>query len=426
MATASAEKIGKQSFCDAKKTMKKLFESVTDAESTENEHRKCHDHYRIRFFWCAFLPIALISGFQTIIAGPSLWCWKPQLLRIVLALLTMLISGNACYWQWDSVAEKHLQSAKRLSNLIADTQHSMCKELTAKETQTILQSWYEKEAVITADAPKQCSFRDCLAESFLCFSGCGSSCCCVCASGRETTRDGLIYEDQDTAETAFSKLEKWADDKAQAHSSANARFKVMYFWLTFMPIAVLSSIQAFLAAAAQDIPVLVRLKLVDGEVASILGVVLALGISLISGIAGYWKWDAIAKEHEFASKYWIAFKLESQRERGCDSFKNDPGRHLGHLCKKLSLNLRDQPMEGVVKGYAETSNFEKWAATVLQPSSKPLTNTAHLVPLESDLQPSSESCGGCCGCSGGCGYASCSICSVNEERPQPSKMGFLL
>mmetsp|Transcript_20578 Transcript_20578/g.40193 ORF Transcript_20578/g.40193 Transcript_20578/m.40193 type:complete len:404 (-) Transcript_20578:53-1264(-) len=390
MGTGSAEKAEKQSLGDVKKTMKKLFESVTDAESTENEHRKCHDHYRIRFFWCAFLPIALISGFQTIIAGPSDWCWKPQLLRIVLALLTMLISGNACYWQWDSVAEKHLQSAKRLSSLIAETQHRMCKELTVVETQSILQSWYEKEAVITADAPKQCSFRDCLAESFLCFSGCGSSCCCVCASGRETTRDGLIYEDQDTAETAFSKLEKWADDKALAHSSANARFKVMYFWLTFVPVAILSSIQAFLAAAAQDIPFLVRLKLAEGEVANVVGIVLAVAISLISGIAGYWKWDATAKEHEFACKYWIDFKLESQRERGSSSFKEDPGRLLGHLWKKLILNLRDQPMEGGVKGYAETNHFEKWAASVLQPSSKSLTNTAHLVPLESALQPSSE------------------------------------
>mmetsp|Transcript_20575 Transcript_20575/g.40186 ORF Transcript_20575/g.40186 Transcript_20575/m.40186 type:complete len:402 (-) Transcript_20575:179-1384(-) len=380
MGTGSAEKAEKQSLGDVKKTMKKLFESVTDAESTENEHRKCHDHYRIRFFWCAFLPIALISGFQTIIAGPSDWCWKPQLLRIVLALLTMLISGNACYWQWDSVAEKHLQSAKRLSSLIAETQHRMCKELTVVETQSILQSWYEKEAVITADAPKQCSFRDCLAESFLCFSGCGSSCCCVCASGRETTRDGLIYEDQDTAETAFSKLEKWADDKALAHSSANARFKVMYFWLTFVPVAILSSIQAFLAAAAQDIPFLVRLKLAEGEVANVVGIVLAVAISLISGIAGYWKWDATAKEHEFACKYWIDFKLESQRERRRDSFNDDPGRLLGHLWKKLILNLRDQPSDGGVCGYAETHTFEKWAESVLQPSSHSLKHTALITP----------------------------------------------
>mmetsp|Transcript_20577 Transcript_20577/g.40190 ORF Transcript_20577/g.40190 Transcript_20577/m.40190 type:complete len:410 (-) Transcript_20577:53-1282(-) len=396
MGTGSAEKAEKQSLGDVKKTMKKLFESVTDAESTENEHRKCHDHYRIRFFWCAFLPIALISGFQTIIAGPSDWCWKPQLLRIVLALLTMLISGNACYWQWDSVAEKHLQSAKRLSSLIAETQHRMCKELTVVETQSILQSWYEKEAAIIADAPKECSCCHWFTQSFPCLCFCGPACCFAPGTQHgkcreETTEDGLTYDDDETAaETAFSKLEKWADDKALAHSSANARFKVMYFWLTFVPVAILSSIQAFLAAAAQDIPFLVRLKLAEGEVANVVGIVLAVAISLISGIAGYWKWDATAKEHEFACKYWIDFKLESQRERGSSSFKEDPGRLLGHLWKKLILNLRDQPMEGGVKGYAETNHFEKWAASVLQPSSKSLTNTAHLVPLESALQPSSE------------------------------------
>eukprot|EP00419_Tripos_fusus_P032436 CAMPEP_0172782780 /NCGR_PEP_ID=MMETSP1074-20121228/204103_1 /TAXON_ID=2916 /ORGANISM="Ceratium fusus, Strain PA161109" /LENGTH=417 /DNA_ID=CAMNT_0013619763 /DNA_START=39 /DNA_END=1292 /DNA_ORIENTATION=+ len=380
---SAATTTGTRSNFDVKKPMKKLLDSVTDAENREKEHRKYHDHYRIRYFWCAFLPIALMSGFQTIIAGPSDWCWNPQLLRIMLALWTILISGIACYWQWDGLAERHLQSAKRLSNLIAETQHRLCKEVAGEEIQKVLQAWSEKEAAISADALKEVSFFRCVAQS------CPRFCCCRCWASRdqhgtdceETTLNGLKYEDQEgEVQRAFSKLEKWADDKAQAHRSANARFKVMYFWLTFVPISILSSIQAFLAAAAQDIPFLVRLKLADGEVPNIMGIVLAVAISVISGIAGYWKWDAIAKEHEFACKYWIDFKLESQRERRRDSFNDDPGRLLGHLWKKLILNLRDQPSDGGVCGYAETHTFEKWAESVLQPSSHSLKHTALITP----------------------------------------------
>merc|ERR1712218_110358 len=110
------------------------------------------------------------------------------------------------------------------------------------------------------------------------------------------------------------------------------------------------------------------------------GIFLAVGISLIAGIAGYWKWDAIAKEHEFACKYWTDLKLESRRERTRDAFKDDPGQLLGHLWRKLIVNLRDQPTRGGVSGYVETSKFEKWAESVLNPSSNPLAHTTPLAP----------------------------------------------
>jgi len=311
------------------------------------------------------------------------------------------------YWQWDNLAEKHLESAKKLSSLIAETQRRLCTELTVQETQTIMQSWDEDEAKISADAPKESNFCNWFAETVPCFCcarplcWCFSSMCrCRCwasyrhdkgseeaTSGKqhgkgsqEAAWDEVMEEDQGTAaDTAFSKLEKWADDQAQAHSSAHARFKVMYFWLAFVPIALMASVQAVLAAgSAQNVPFLVHLR--AGTVLHALAIVQAVGISLIAGIAGYWKWDAVAKEHEFACKYWIDFKLESRRERGRDSFNDDPGRLLSQLWKQLILNLRDQPTRGRVSGYAETSKFAKWAESVLNPSPNPWPHTAPPAP----------------------------------------------
>jgi len=397
--STSTETKWKDSHDDGKKILTKLLHSMTSAEKRELEHRVYHDRYSVRYFWYAFLPIAVMSGFQAIIAGPSDWCWNTQFLRVVFALWTMFVSGIACYWQWDNLAEKHLESAKKLSNLIVDTQHRLCMELTVEEMQTILQSWDENERKINADAPKERIFGNWLAETFPCLCCARPLCWCFSIMCRcrcwacdqngkgseETAWDELMQEDQGTtAETAFSKFEKWADDKAQAHSSKHARFKVMYFWIAFVPIAIMSSIQALLAASsAQNVPFLVRLQ--AGNALHVLAIVQAVGISLIAGIAGYWKWDAIAKEHEFACKNWIDLKLESRRERVRDSFKDDPGRLLGHLWTKLILNVRDQPTRGGVRGYAETSMFAKWAESVLNPSPNPWPHIAP--PAPSLLQP---------------------------------------
>jgi len=94
-----------------------MREKCREYEILLEVHLERWGQLRVRYFWGAFLPIAIIAATQSIISMgvPHDTFPRKDVLISCLAMITGLLSAMAGYCQWDGTAEKHYAAAKTLT-----------------------------------------------------------------------------------------------------------------------------------------------------------------------------------------------------------------------------------------------------------------------------------------------------------------------
>jgi len=135
-----------------------------DKEALDNDQEDCYDQaschddmyrkYKNRYFFTAFLPIAIISAFQSLIST-SVTVEDFQYKDVAISMLALsngIIAAIAGYWKWDSLAEKHLTASKSWLDLAMNTKEMLLKK-GIDQTKAIQKEFVNMRRAIEGVAP---------------------------------------------------------------------------------------------------------------------------------------------------------------------------------------------------------------------------------------------------------------------------------